>query len=150
MSATFFTDVEHVALLGASIVPGTTISTDTTTDGTAVDTLLTEGPITGFFLTGNSGDATSTITFSLVECATSGGSYTAITDGALTTRTGSTTTNDNLAVAVTATNRTMRYVKCRVVTAGGGTPSFPTAAFVMGRRKIVGTGTGTVTAGTAD
>jgi hypothetical protein len=146
MSATFFTDVKNTGLLGASIVPGTTISTNTTTDGTAVDCQLTEGPITGFFLTGDAGDASTTLTFSLVECDTSGGTYTAIADGALATRAGSATANDNLAVCVTATKRTKRYVKCRVVTAGGGTPSVPVAAFVLGRKKIVGTGDGSYVA----
>jgi len=142
MSSTFLVDVANVSMVGASVVPGTTINSDTTTDGSAVDCLDVDGPITGVFLTGNAGDASTTITFSLVESDTSGGTYTAMTDGALATLAGSATANDNLVKVVTSAKRTKRYVKCRVVTAGGGTPSVPCAAFVLGRKKIVGTGTG--------
>ena len=144
MSATSLIDVAHVATLGHSIAPGTTISTDTTTDGTAIDMQLSDGPITGFFHLGAAGDGTSVIQFKLIECATSGGSYTVISDGTATALAGSTTANDNLVTALTATGRTMRYVKARVVTSGGGTPSFAISAFVMGRKKVSGSGTGYV------
>lgn len=145
MSFTYLNDVEGVALLGYSIVPGTTISTDTTTDGTAVDCLTTDGPVSVFFCTGNSGDADTTIQFKVIECATSGGSYSVVSDGTNTALAGSATANDNLVVVITAAKRTLRYVKARVVTAGGGTPSVPVTAFVMGRKKISGEGTGTLT-----
>lgn len=143
--STWLTDIEGVALLGASIVPGTTISSDTTTDGSAVDCLTGEGPVTVFFATGNSGDASTTIQFIVVESDTSGGTYTAVADGTNTALAGSATANDNLVVAITAAKRTKRYVKARVVTAGGGTPSVPVTAFVATRKKLVGTGTGTLT-----
>jgi len=145
MSATFLVDLATNTKLGYSIVPGTTISTDTTTSGTAVDCQLTDGPIHGFFCTGNAGDATTTVQFKLTESATSGGSYSDIADGVKTALAGSTTLNDNLVTVVSAAKRKMRYVKCVVVTAGGGTPNVPVAAFVMGRLKISGTGTGYVT-----
>lgn len=142
MSSSFITDLANVSSVGASIVPGTTITTDTTTDGSAVDCLDMDGSVTGVFLTGNAGDASTTLTFSLVESDTSGGTYTAMTDGNLSTLSGSATANDNVVRLVTSAKRTKRYVKCRVVTAGGGTPSVPCAAFVLGRKKIAGTGTG--------
>jgi len=141
MAATHLIDLEGVSSLGYSIVPGTTISSATTTDGTAVDCQTFEGPIHGFFLTGNAGDASTVITFSLVECATSGGSYSAIADGALDALAASATANDNLVMVVSAKKRTMRYVKARVVTAGG-TPSVPASAFILGRKKISGAGNG--------
>ncbi len=145
MSATFLTDVEGVALLGYSIVPGTTISSDTTTDGTAVDCLTADGPVTVFFCTGNAGDADTTIQFKVIECDTSSGSYSVVSDGSNDALAASATANDNLVVAITAAKRSKRYVKARVVTAGGGTPSVPVTAFVMSRKKISGSGTGTLT-----
>ncbi len=144
MSATALLDVQHVGLLGHSIAPGTTISTDTTTDGTAIDMQLSDGPITGFFHLGAAGDGTSVIQFKLIECDTSGGSYTVIADGTATALTASATANDNTVTALTATKRSMRYVKARVVTTGGGTPSFAVSSFVLGRKKITGSGTGYV------
>lgn len=120
-----------------SIVPGTTISTDTTTDGNAVDCDGADDHITGVFLTGNAGDASTVITLRLVECATSGGSYTAIS-GAEIVLTASATANDNLVKFISTRNRSLRYVKCRVVTSGGGTPSVPVAACVIARKKISG------------
>ena len=144
MSATFMIDFENNALLGYSIVPGTTISTDTTTSGTAVDCQTTEGPIHGFFLTGNAGDASTLIQFKLQESDTSGGSYTDIADGVNTALAASATANDNQVIVISAAKRSKRYVKAVVVTSGGGTPSVPVAAFVMGRKKITGSGQGYV------
>lgn len=140
----YFSDVASTAYATYSIVPGTTISTDTTTSGTAIDMQTTEGPVTGVFLTGNAGDASTTITFKLMECDTSGGVYTNIADGVGSTLAASASANDNLVTLITATKRTKRYVKCVVVTAGGGTPSVPVAAFAFARKKISGTGTGYV------
>jgi len=144
VSATFLIDLENTTLLGASIVPGTTISTDTTTSGSAVDCQTTEGPIHGVFLTGNAGDASTTIQFKLQESDTSGGSYTDIADGVNTALAGSATANDNLVTIISATKRSKRYVKAVVVTAGGGTPSVPVAACIVGRKKITGSGQGYV------
>ena len=110
MSATFLHDVEGVALLGYSIVPGTTISSDTTTDGTAVDCLTADGPVTVFFCTGNAGDGSTTIQFKVIECDTSGGTYTVVSDGSNDALAASTTANDNLVTAISAAKRTKRYV----------------------------------------
>jgi len=145
MSATFLTDLENVALTGAGHVPGTTISTATTTLGTAVDCQAMEGPISGIFLTGNVGDATLTLQFKLQESDTSGGSYTDIADGVGSVSTASASANDNLVTIITATQRTKRYVKTAIVSAGGGTLSAPVASAVVGRKKIVGSSTGTYT-----
>jgi hypothetical protein len=142
MSFSFPGDLKNTTLLGYSIVPGTTISSDTTTSGTAVDCLLVEGPMTAFFLTGNAGDGSTLIQFKVQESDTSGGSYTDVTDGVLTARAASATLNDNLVIPITFAKRTKRYLKCVVVTSGGGTPSVPCAAFVLGRLKISGSGTG--------
>lgn len=137
MGFSFLGDVANIALGSvASIVPGTTISSATTTDGSAVDCEDSDGHITGCFLTGDAGDGSTTITMSLIECATSGGSYTAIS-GATLTLAGSATANDNLVKFISTAFRSLRYVKCRIVTAGG-TPSVPCAAFVLARKKISG------------
>lgn len=142
MSATFLTDLKNVSKIGYSIVPGTTISTDTTTGGTAVDMQDTEGPIHGIFLTGNAGDASTTIQFKLQESTTGSGDWTDVADGVNDALAASASANDNLAVIISAAKRTKRYVRAAVVTAGGGTPSVPVAATVLGRKKIVGSGTG--------
>lgn len=134
--AHWFVDLEGVCEGQDSIVPGTTISSDTTTDGNAVDCLAYDGPIHGIFMTGNAGDGSTVIQFKLIECATSGGTYTVIDDGTATALTASATANDNLVNIITAHKRTQRYVKCRVVTSGGGTPSVPIAAGVLGHKKI--------------
>lgn len=142
MSYSHFGDVDSVALSDVdSIVPGTTISSDTTTDGNAVDCLNADDHITGVFLTGNAGDASTVITLSLVESDTSGGSYTAIS-GASLALTASASANDNQVKFISTRLRSKRWVKCRVVTSGGGTPSVPCAAFVLARKKISGSGVG--------
>lgn len=97
-----------------------------------------------FFLTGNAGDGSTLIQFKLQESDTSGGSYTDIADGVNTALAASATANDNLVVVISAAKRSKRYVKAVVVTSGGGTPSVPVAAFVMGRKKITGSGQGYV------
>lgn len=135
---TFLLDLENGTKLGPSILPGTTITTDTTTSGTAVDCLEVDGPVTGLFFTGNSGDASTTIVFKLTECDTSGGTYTDIADGVNSALAGSATLNDNLFTAITCNKRTKRYVKCAVTTAGGGTPSVTICAGVIGKKKITG------------
>lgn len=144
MSFSFPGDLANVALADVdSIVPGTTITTDTTTDGNAVDCNDSDDHITGVFLTGNAGDASTVITLRLVESDTSGGSYTAIA-GAEIVLAASATANDNLVKFISTRLRAKRWVKCRVVTSGGGTPSVPVAAFVVTRKRITGTGTGYV------
>lgn len=134
-------DLENAALLGNSI--HATISTDTSTVGTAVDCLLSDGPIHAIISTGNCGDASTSFYVKLTECATSGGSYTDISGALSATYTGA-TLGDNLALAVSTPYRSLRYVKAVVVTSGGGTPSVPIAVTILGRKKISGTGTGYV------
>ncbi len=120
-----------------------TISTETDTDGVAIDTQLYEGPLHLFAIIGNSGDGSTVITVKLVECATSGGSYTAI-DGSSEVLTASATANDSSTVMVKGENQ-LRYVKSRVVTLGG-TPSVPIALALFARKKIGG-GSGVLTTG---
>lgn len=127
--------------LGYSLLAGThaTISTDTTTDSPAIDLQDYDGPVTLMASIGDSGDASTTITISLVECATSGGTYTAITGATTGTIAASATANDHTRYMVTVPNWNKRFVKTRVVTAGGGTPSVPISTSVLARKKIGGT-----------
>jgi len=45
-------------------------------------------------------------------------------------------------VVIHATKRTKRWLKAGLTTAGGGTPSVPLSAFILGRKKISGVGNG--------
>lgn len=105
-----------------------------TVDGTAVDCLTTDGPIHGLFNVGaTTGSPTSfTVTPSLVECETSGGTYTAMA------------VQSSLAAIAAAGGvglirgvRTMRYVKTRAVIAfvGGTSPTVNVCSEVMGQKK---------------
>lgn len=122
-----------------------TISSDTDTDGTAIDAQTYEGPVHLVALVGNSGDAQTVVAIKLIECATSGGSYTAVT-GASKTLSASATANDNSAHFVRADNYQQRYLKSRVTTSGGGTPSVPIHIGLLAKKKIGG-GSGVLTTG---
>lgn len=142
MSATFLTDLELNAFLGFTY--SGTITSDTTTNGSAVDCALSDGVIHLVGIVGNYGDASTQAVVKLQESDTSGGTYTDIS-GATTTLAASATANDNSVFAVQAIYRSKQYVRGVVVTSGGGTPSVPIALAVVGRKKITGSGTGTVT-----
>lgn len=114
-----------------------TISTDTTTDGTAFDTNLYEGPVHMVAIIGNSGDASTTIDLKVTQCATSGGSYSVVT-GATKSLSASATANDNTVHVIKVDNWSSRYLKSRVVTAGGGTPSVPVHILFFAKKKIAG------------
>ena len=145
MSFSFGGDLKNVLLSDVdSIVPGTTIASDTTTDGNAVDAVDSDDHITAVFLIGNSGDGSTTVSLRIVESDTSGGSYTLIS-GAQKDLGASATANDNTVHFISTRLRSKRWLKARVVTAGGGTPSVPVAAAFLLRKKITGTGTGYVT-----
>lgn len=111
-----------------------TITTNTTTDGAAVDLLDYDGPVHLLAILGDCGNGT--ITFNLTECATSGGTYTAVT-GATKALAASATANDNSAHMIKIDNRAQRYVKGQVVT-GSGITSCPVALAVLGRKKVGG------------
>ncbi len=132
MAAHFFADIPRHALLATSIAPAT-ISTLTDTDGTAVDCLGTDGSIYGIYLTGECGDATTTIVISLIESETSSGTYTAVS-GASVSFSGSATANDNLTGIIKGL-RTKRWVKARVTTAVG-TASCVIGVCILGDKKI--------------
>lgn len=141
MSATFLVDLANTYLSGPSIVPGTTITSATTTTGSAVDLLGAEGPVHLLLMTGATGDATLTLDAKLIESDTSTGTYTDVTGSSMTQITGS-TAGDNQVIFVSTGKRTKRYVKAAVVTAGSGTLSVALAATVISRKKITGSGAG--------
>lgn len=143
MSATFLTDLKNVAVGGVSILPQT-YSTAGTKTGSAVDMDLSDGPVHLIAVTGDCGDANTNFYFRLTECDTSGGTYTTMADSTSDTYTGA-TAGDSLMVVVSSNKRTKRYVKCECVIATSGTASVPVSVMVMGRKKIVGSGTGYIT-----
>jgi hypothetical protein len=81
-----------------------------------------------------------TYAVALTESDTSGGTYTAITGAtASITATGT-------SAYISTPQRTKRWVRAEL-TLGGTTPSFLGTVFIFGRKKITGSGAGTVTAG---
>jgi hypothetical protein len=138
MSAHPLADLENHVVKGFSI--HSTIATDTTTNGTAVDMGDSDGPVYGIVSIGNSGDASTTIQVKLQESDASGGTYTDVS-GATVSLAASATANDNT-VDILKGLRTKQYVRAVVVTAGGGTPSVPIAVQVWSQRKYGRTNTG--------
>ncbi len=132
---------------GYSLIQGThsTISSATDTDSSAIDLQDYDGPVHVLYSIGDSGDATTTIVVKLVQCATSGGTYAAITGATTGTIAGSATANDNTTGVFRVDNYSLRYVKTRVTTAVG-TPSVPIAVLVLARKKIGGS-SGVLTTG---
>ena len=140
MSFSFTGDLKNTAFLGASVLPQT-IASNTTVNGVAVDCQTSDDILSALYITGDSGDASTTITVFLTESDTSTGSYTAIS-GATVTLTGSATANDNLCAAVSTRLRSKRWVKANVTTASGSSISVPIAVALVGRKKITGSGAG--------
>lgn len=142
MSATFLPDLSTAGLLGYSYLG--TITSNTTTNGTGVDCLNVDGPVYGVVITGDCGDATTTITVNLTE-SSDNTTFTAIT-GASVARAASATANDNVAFFVKEDgNRSKRYVRAEIVTASGSSISVPIAVAILGRKKVSGSGGGTYT-----
>lgn len=139
MPATFLVDPKNTFEFTAAGYA--TISTDTTTDSAAVDCLDAEGYVFGLVQIGDSGDASTTITLSLIESDASAGTYSEV-DGSEVALAASATANDTTYHVLNGHLRTLRYVKVRIVTAGGGTPAVPVATAVVWRKKIAGTGNG--------
>lgn len=138
MSATFLVDPKNDFTYTAAGY--STILSATTTDSAAVDCLLSDGYVFGQVQLGDAGDGSTTIVMSLVESDTSGGALTAIPDSSVPLA-ASATANDTTYHILNGHLRTKRYVKVRIVTAGG-TPSVPVATSVVFRKKIAGTGNG--------
>jgi hypothetical protein len=148
MPATFLTDIAGVGLLGASIAPAT-VASATTTNGSAVDCIDCDDTVAGFFVTGNCGDATLELDCKLQEAiedpASLGNPLSSDwsdfdPDAELAQLAGATAADSSCRV-VTG-RRSKRFVRCVAITAGAGTLSVPIAGFVMGRKKISGTGNG--------
>ena len=118
---------------GVSILAGSSaLSGTTAVSGSAVDCKDLDNTIHGEFILGAAtGSPDSfTVTCQLTECATSGGTYTAIpTQSTLVLSSGSTR-------GFIRAQRTMRYVKCKVTPAftGGTSPTVPSCATVIGQK----------------
>ncbi len=141
MSATFLTDLKNAIVAGTTIAPQT-ISSATTTNGLAVDMQLSDGPIHLVVTLGDCGDATSTLAITFQESATTtSGDFGDITGGPTLTTTASATANDNTVFALSTNLRTKRYIRA-VLTTLTGSVSFIVAVAVVGRKKILGSGSG--------
>lgn len=141
MSATHVVDPVTALVSGFSL--HTTITTDTTTNGTGVDMLNADYPVHALVSVGDYGDASTQTVVHLEESADnstfadiSGGAQPSVTLAA------SATANDSTTFFLTSHNRTQRYVRVAAVTSGGGTPSVPISAVVFANRKISGSGDG--------
>lgn len=132
----FFPDLTLAASCHKSIF--STIVSDTTTNGTAIDCKDMEGTLHVYVTTGNAGDGSTVIEVQLEQSDVSGSGFADIT-GATKTYAASATANDDLAeFAFKVDNRSKRYVRAVVITSGGGSVSVPIAVSIVGRKKIAG------------
>lgn len=146
MANVFLIDPTNALQTSASVVPQT-VATVTSTVGTAVDCLGTEGPIHLHYMTGATGDATLVLSVKLQESVdTTSGNFADLSPSVTATlANASATAGDNLSGWLTAHNRTKRYVRAVVVTAGAGTLSVLIGADIVATKKIAGTGGGSYT-----
>lgn len=96
-----------------SLLPNDVVTATGT--GSAVDLVDYEGDI-AVILDAEAGGASITYAVKLTESATSGGSYTDVTDGAFTTTTANTALVEKISVN---TDQLKRYIKVSVTVAGG-------------------------------
>lgn len=146
MASVFLIDPTNALQTSLSLAPQT-ISSATTTKGTGVDCLATEGPVHLHYTTGATGDTTLTLTVKLQESTEDvDGSYGDLSPSITTTlAAGSATAADNLAGWLTSHARTKRWVRAVAVTSGGGTLSVLIAASIVATKKVIGTGNGSLT-----
>jgi len=88
---------------------------NSTATGSALDLTAYEGDMI-VFLDATAGGSGITYAVKLVECDTSGGTYTDVSDGGFTTSSANTATAQKMTLN---TNDLKRYVKCTVTVAGG-------------------------------
>jgi hypothetical protein len=138
MSATFLVDLVSAGVGAVSVAPQT-IASATTVNGAGVDMDLSDGPIHGVVLNGDY-NSTAAVTITLQESDTSGGTYTNIPDASLVLAADA-AANDSDLLFIKADLRSKRWVRASV-TVAGSTPSAPIAVAILGRRRILGTGTG--------
>ena len=96
-----------------SLLPNDVVTATGT--GSAVDLVDYEGDI-AVILDAEAGGASITYAVKLTESATSGGTYTDVTDGAFTTTTANTALVEKISVN---TDQLKRYIKVSVTVAGG-------------------------------
>jgi hypothetical protein len=138
--STFLVDLKNTVVSGLSNPPAAAVTADVTTGSTAVDLLTAEGPVHVIIAAGATDFASldETYAFQLYESDASGGTYTAISGA-----TASVTAANTVAIISTG-QRTKRYVKVYLDT-GGTTPSIIYSSVVLAKKKITGTGAGSVT-----
>jgi hypothetical protein len=138
MSATFLVDLEAALVGDASIRPTAALTADT--NGTGIDLSLTDGPVHAIVIAGVTDFASLDEVYAirLEESDTSGGTYTAIS-GATAAITATAT-----CALISTGFRSKRWVRA-VLDVSGTTPSIFLTVYVCGRRKIAGSGAGTVT-----
>jgi hypothetical protein len=111
-----------------SLLPNDVVTATGT--GSAVDLVDYEGDI-AVVLDAEAGGASITYAVKLTESATSGGSYTDVTDGAFTTTTANTALVEKISVN---TDQLKRYIKVSV-TVAGGTGAGAVSVVALGSKK---------------
>ena len=123
------------SIFASGVLPARQTTTATTTTGSAIDLQLYDGK--AYILidcTQATAGTTPTATFSITECATSGGDYTAVTlpttPTVVTDAAGGGTQFIEFDVA-----DTQRYIKGVCVTAGTNTPTFQFSMQLVGNKQ---------------
>ena len=111
-----------------SLLPNDVVTATGT--GSAVDLVDYEGDI-ACILDAEAGGASITYAVKLTESATSGGTYTDVTDGAFTTTTANTALVEKISVS---TDTMKRYIKISV-TVTGGTSAGAVSVVALGSKK---------------
>lgn len=135
--STFIHDFKNSVVCESSIRPQAALTADT--NGVGVDLQLTDGPVFAIVSAGDIdlANADETYSFKLQESDASGGTYTDIAGATATI------TADNTTALISTNQRTKRWVRA-VLDVGGTTPSILCAVLIGARKKLIG-GSGTVT-----
>jgi len=133
-------DLKNTTVAGVTNIPAAAVTGSVTTGATAVDLLTAEGPIHAVVSNGATDFAglDETYTFAVYESDSSGGAYTAITGAT------GTVTAANQVLIISTGQRTKRYVKL-YMTAVGASTSIVYSGIFLAKKKITGSGGGTVT-----
>jgi len=140
MSVFLGVDLENQAVGGVSLKAGATINGSSEILGTAVDMGEAVGLTTGIIQTGDVTGTPTTVALALklVECNTSGGTYTDIPNATLALAAHASANNALLRYIVTGL-RSKRYVKVSVTPTfvAGTSPTQPMSACVVSQKQAV-------------
>lgn len=138
MSATFFSDVQHTAVLLESIVPQS-VTTGTVT-GSGCDMQTSDGPITLVLQYGAIAGSYNPLQVTVQESTDNSTGWTTVTSPSSDAATSLLVGLANTVELVGNWHRSKRYVRAQLV-ATGGTTALVSASF-LARKKITGSGAG--------